>query len=110
MPRPSSEAKTVRRISWKRASALTVAAFGLCGCQEHFDRRDTISYAVGDSVALNKQTQTIERWPEASRYDRWSSDGERARLATEKYRKRELKNPVTDEAATGSPATTSAAP
>lgn len=66
---------------------LTVAGLG-AGCGENFDRRDTVSLAVGDAVEVNKATQTIERWPRAATQDRWRSDGERARIAAERYHDR----------------------
>ncbi|MFN0218628.1 MAG: hypothetical protein ACKVP4_07430 [Hyphomicrobium sp.] len=73
-----------------RGAALVLSAVTLSGCQEHFDRRDTITYGIGDSIEINKATQAIERWPNAARYDRWPTDGERTRIAIEKYRKREV--------------------
>ncbi|MGL4397922.1 MAG: hypothetical protein ACRCS9_15395 [Hyphomicrobium sp.] len=86
-------------------SAL-VGAVVCGGCDEYLDRRDTITRGVGDSIAVNKATQTIDRWPEASRRDRWLSDGERARLAHERYRTRT----VIDPKAIGNSKPTSAAP
>ena len=56
------------------------------GCREYFDERDTVSHVAGDAIAVNKATQTIERFPEVARQDRWRSDGERARVAAERYR------------------------
>lgn len=66
----------------------------LSGCDDYLERRDTITLGVGDSVAVNKSTQTINRWPEAARQDRWLSDGERARSAVSRYRSRTVTPPA----------------
>lgn len=64
-----------------------VALFA-AGCDDYLERRDTITLGVGDAVSVNKATQTINRWPRAAREDRWVSDGERARIAVSRYRRR----------------------
>ena len=69
----------------------TAALMG--GCREYFDERDTVSHVAGDAIAVNKATQTIERFPNAARQDRWRSDGERARVAAERYRTRTVQEP-----------------
>lgn len=89
-----SQSKAVSRHRAARLGffwlALT-AAVAVGGCyEEYFDRRDAITLEVGDAKEVNKATQTINRWPRHSNYDRWSSDGERARIATERYRTRQL--------------------
>lgn len=61
------------------------------GCDDYLDRRETVTLGVGDSIEVNKATQSIDRWPHASRQDRWLSDGERARIAVENYRARTQK-------------------
>jgi hypothetical protein len=66
----------------------------LSGCDDYLERRDTITLGVGDSVAVNKATQTINRWPAAARQDRWLSDGERARSAVSRYRSRTVTPPA----------------
>ena len=66
----------------------------LGGCDDYLERRDTITLGVGDSVAVNKATQTINRWPAAARQDRWLSDGERARSAVSRYRSRTVTPPA----------------
>lgn len=66
---------------------IVMAAAVSGGCEDYLDRRDTVTRGAGESVAFNKATQTIDRWPRAARRDRWNSDGERARLAVERYRK-----------------------
>lgn len=75
------------------ATAILVLALG--GCEDYLDRRDTVTLGVGDSVAVNRATQTINRWPETARRDRWNSDGERARSAVSRYRSRTVTEPAT---------------
>jgi hypothetical protein len=75
------------------AGAALAAATGLGGCREYFDERDTVSHVAGDAIAVNKATQTIERFPNAARQDRWRSDGERARVAIERYKTRTVQEP-----------------
>jgi hypothetical protein len=101
-----------RNNIWRLAprAAGLAAALVLAGCDEYLDRRDTLTYGVGDSVAVNRSTQTIERWPPASRYDRWASDGERARLAVEKYRRRDVRIAPAEKEISGGAQTTAAGP
>lgn len=81
--------------SGKSLIAVTlVSATLLACCDEYLDRSDTITHGVGDAIAVNKATQTIERWPAAARHDRWLSDGERRRRAVDRYRNGEQK-PIT---------------
>ncbi len=96
------------------AGAVLTAASGMGGCREYFDERDTVSHVAGDAIAVNKATQTIERFPEAARQDRWRSDGERARVAIERYRTRTVQEPQSlgtgDKAPPPAPAQPSAPP
>ncbi|MEQ1715009.1 MAG: hypothetical protein ABL907_03325 [Hyphomicrobium sp.] len=88
-----------------RAGALlgltAVAVLG-SGCDDYLDRRDTVTLGVGDSVAINRATQTINRWPAAARRDRWLSDGEQARIAQSRYRRRAVPNPKSLDSGSGS--------
>lgn len=87
----------------QRSSACAVAAWttlaaiasGLGGCQEYFDRSDTITLGVADASETNKAVQTITRWPNAARKDRWLSDGERSRTAIARYRANKVVQPKT---------------
>jgi ABC-type uncharacterized transport system auxiliary subunit len=72
---------------------LAMAAFSLSGCRQYLDRSDTITAGVADATDTNKAVQTITRWPAESRYDRWNSDGERARVAIERYKTRTVTEP-----------------
>jgi hypothetical protein len=92
-----------------KAAALTAATLAAGGCEYYMDRRDTATRVVGDSVAFNKATQTIDRWPEASKHDRWQSDGERGRLTIERFRNRiDQANGKSEEKATSAKAEASA--
>ncbi|MEZ5899070.1 MAG: hypothetical protein AB7S74_13015 [Hyphomicrobium sp.] len=73
-------------------AAAVVAALG--GCDDYLERRDTITLGVGDSIAVNNATQTINRWPAAAKRDRWLWDGERARSAVSRYRSRTVTPPA----------------
>ena len=88
------------------ALALPVMA-GMGGCREYFDRQETITLGVGNSIEVNKATQTIERWPRTAQHDRWQSDGERARLAIERYRTRTIGVDSETKGETSESATTS---
>lgn len=93
-----------------RAAAVAIVSLAVAGWDQYLDRSDTITYGVGDSVAVNRATQTIERWPPASRYDRWATDGERSRLAIEKYRRREIRIVPPESNTTGGAQTTQGGP
>lgn len=87
-----------RRAGRSIAVVLVVSAAAVSGgCEDYLERRDTITLGVGDSVAVNKATQTISRWPAAAREDHWLSDGERARIAQSRYRARAVPSPKTLE-------------
>jgi hypothetical protein len=79
------------------ALAVLTSTVVASGCREYLDRRDAMTLELGDAIATNKATQTIDRWPEHSGRDRWLSDGERARLAVQRYRAGKVKEPKTTE-------------
>ena len=85
MRRPSNKALGTLATGAKIIVVVSAAVI-TSGCEEYLDRRDTVTRGAGESVAFNKATQTIDRWPAAARRDRWNSDGERARLAVDRYR------------------------
>ena len=62
---------------------------------EYLRRSDTISVAPGNATDTNKAVQSITRWPQASREDRWLSDGEVARRAIARYRANRVTPPRT---------------
>ena len=61
--------------------------FMLGGCSDiYFDRRDTISLAAGDAVAINKVTMMTDPWPPASANKNIAYSGDRMQCAVERYR------------------------
>jgi hypothetical protein len=100
----SRQSKLAKRHRLGRAVTLLLtagAAALTAGCEDYLERRDTITLGVGDSIAVNKATQTISRWPAAAREDRWLSDGERARISQSRYRTRTVPSPKTLETSGG---------
>jgi len=80
----------------------------LGGCSEYyFDRRDTITLYSGDAVATNRVTQMIDPWPVASGRRNIAYSGEKAAIASERYRTGRVIPPVN---ATTSSAAYAAAP
>ena len=67
---------------------LALAAATLTGaCTDmYLDRRDTVSFAAGDAVAVNKITQMIDPWPPYAGNRSIAFDGERMAAAAERYR------------------------
>jgi hypothetical protein len=68
------------------AGAVLLAAL-LTGCSDiYYDRRETVSFAAGDSVASAQAVQVIDPWPPAA-YDRnIAYNGPRVAGAIERYR------------------------
>ena len=68
------------------ASAALLASL-LAGCSDiYYDRRETVSFAAGDSVASAQAVQVIDPWPRAA-YDRnIAYNGPRVAGAVERYR------------------------
>lgn len=81
----------------RSARLLTIAALGAAlgagGCEDYMKRRDPVTLGVGDSIAANKATQTINRWPRAAYEDRWVTDGTRAGMAVKRYKTDTVKDP-----------------
>ncbi|WP_088346017.1 MULTISPECIES: hypothetical protein [Rhodomicrobium] len=76
----------------KKRSGLAVAAAALpaillSGCYEtdYESRRDTISLGAGDATATNAVTQTIDPWNKNVKNTKIHQEGERARVAIERY-------------------------
>ncbi len=96
----------VHLIAW-RGIAMAALATMTAGCDDYLDRRETITLGAGDANAVNRATQTIDRWPQAARHDRWLSDGERGRRAVQAYRNGTIGDPTKEPEASGGPATES---
>ena len=70
-----------------RLAVLALAAPLLGACTDmYLDRRDTVSFAAGDAVAVNKITQMIDPWPPYAGNRNIAFDGERMQAAAERYR------------------------
>lgn len=57
----------------------------LAGCSEHFDRRDALTRASGNAVALNVATQSTTPWPPGVGRRYHHTDGRKVQIAMEKY-------------------------
>ena len=67
------------------ATALLGALLG--GCSEHYlDRRDTVTLYSGEAMAANRVTHMIDPWPPHSGQTRLVYSGEKAAVASERYR------------------------
>jgi hypothetical protein len=67
-------------------SALAFGAM-LGGCSDvYFDRRDSVTFHVGDAVEANKVAHIIDPWPPGSADRNIESDGQRQQRAMERYR------------------------
>ena len=68
--------------------ALALAAATLLGaCTDMYhDRRDAVSFAAGDAVAVNKITHMVDPWPARAGDRNIPHDGERMQAAAERYR------------------------
>jgi hypothetical protein len=59
----------------------------LGGCSEHYlDRRDGITLYSGEAMAANRVTQVIDPWSPASAQRNIAFNGEKAAVASERYR------------------------
>ena len=91
-------------------AVAAVAMFGalLGGCSEYyFDRRDTIALHSGETMAANRVTHVIDPWSPASGQRNIAYNGEKAAMASERYRTGRIIPPV--NATTSSAAYTQAA-
>ena len=80
------------------AAALAVSALtGACTTDMYGDRRDPVSFAAGDAVAVNKITHMVDPWPPNAGNRDIAYDGERMAAAAERYRT----NKVTPPSGTG---------
>jgi hypothetical protein len=80
--------------SLRGAALALVAATVLAGCTDmYLDRRDTVSFAAGDAVAVNKVTHMVDPWPPRAGDRNIAFDGERMAAAAERYRTDKVKPP-----------------
>jgi hypothetical protein len=74
-------------VRFALTAAAIVAPAMLSGCNEddYLARRDTVSLGAGDAVAVNAVTQTIDPWNRNAKNTNINQEGERARVAVERY-------------------------
>ena len=90
------------------AVLATVLGAMLSGCSDmYYDRRDTISLASGEAMAANRVTHIIDPWPPHAANRNIAYNGEKAAVASERYRTGRVIAPV--NATTSSAAYTQAA-
>jgi hypothetical protein len=79
----------------KAAIAAILLGSVLGGCSDiYFARRDTISVVSGEAMAANVVTEMIDPWPPASSKRSIAYNGERAQIASERYRTGRVIPPV----------------
>jgi hypothetical protein len=78
----------MRRTNSRAVTIAALAATLLLGaCTDmYLDRRESVSFAVGDANASNKAIQVIDPWPVHATNRNIAYDGERAAAAAERYR------------------------
>jgi hypothetical protein len=83
------------------AGAVLLASL-LAGCSDlYYDRRETVSFAAGDSVASAQAVQVIDPWPPAA-YDRnIAYSGPRVAGAVERYRTGKIISPSATATSSG---------
>jgi hypothetical protein len=79
------------RLTAKRQAQSLGHALAGCACLlvcggDYTSNSDSISPHAGDSSARNVAVHTIDPWPARSRNARIDIDGERMRLAVERYK------------------------
>jgi hypothetical protein len=83
------------RPATKAALAATLLGSLLGGCSDlDCARRDTISVVSGEAMAANVVTEMIDPWPPASGRRNIAYNGEKAQVASERYRTGRVIPPV----------------
>jgi type IV pilus biogenesis protein CpaD/CtpE len=59
---------------------------GLSGCNQYWERKDTVYFGAGDAVAANTAIQVADPWPARSRNTNIAFDGQRTATAVQRYR------------------------
>jgi hypothetical protein len=87
---PSKTERAGRAIS---CAVLLASLLG--GCSDlYFDRRETIAFDGGDSVAANAAEQTVNPWPRDSFNNHLVFNGQRMQRAVECYRYNKVTPPA----------------
>lgn len=96
------------RSATRTLAATVLLGALLAGCSEHYiERRDTVTLHSGESMAANRVTHMIDPWPAAAGQRNIAYNGEKAAVASERYRTGRVIAPV--NATTSSAAYTQAA-
>ena len=75
------------------AAALLAATLGACS-DLYYERRDTVMVVSGEAMAANRVTHTIDPWSPASGNRNIAYNGEKAAIASERYRTGRVIPPV----------------
>jgi len=79
----------------KTVAAAVLLGAMLGGCSDiYWDRRDTVSLHSGEAMAANRVTLMIDPWSPASGNRNIAYSGERAAMASERYRTGRIIPPV----------------
>jgi len=71
----------------KVVAGAVLLASTLAGCSDlYFDRRETVTFAAGDSTATAQAVQTIDPWPAPAYNRNIAYNGPRVAGAVERYR------------------------
>jgi hypothetical protein len=83
------------RSAIKPVASAVLVGVTLAGCSDlYFDRRDTISLVSGEAMAANRVTHMIDPWPAHAANRNIAYNGERAAVASERYRTGRVIPPV----------------
>jgi hypothetical protein len=76
--------RAMKRI-W--TALLATACLGAAGCDSRYlERKDTLTFGVGDAVSTNNAAQIADPWPRRSQNTRIPMDGAKAERALARYR------------------------
>lgn len=71
----------------RTASLILAACLPLAACDNNYiERKDTLTFGVGDAVATNNAAQIADPWPRRSQNTRIPMDGAKAENALARYR------------------------
>lgn len=83
------------RFATKPLAAAVALGVTLSACSDiYYDRRDTISLASGEAMAANRVTHIIDPWPPHAANRNIAYNGEKAAVASERYRTGRVIPPV----------------
>ena len=80
-----SDMRKCARLALTAATIVAPAMLSGCNEDDYLARRDSVSLGAGDAVAVNAVTQTIDPWNRNAKNTDINQEGERARVAVERY-------------------------